>query len=201
MAQGAFETQRAQEKAKVIPLWNKRAEILRARGTTPRNLYEGDPFHITGYEPGSIAKKHVRLLWMSDPIAERKPILPGFRADIFEPVTEAVAKELGIQPNTKERTIDGVYKVGRDAFLVWAPEVIAKEMDDILLRGARAAEAMVAVKEKFISQIPGEHQGAIGDGAVFAQTPEAFETYREEQLREMGTPLVEPPKAQGGANG
>lgn len=165
-----------------IPLWKKQTDILRSKGTTPRDLYESDPFYV--YKPPHVAR-HVRLLWMSDPVWQKRPVLPGFRYDIYQPVTEDVMSELGLKPATKDRTVDGVPKVGMDAFLVWAPEEIAHEQDQIFLRGANIVEQMAAAKNSLEEKFRGQDQGAVGD-VIVADSPEQLIAAEERQRGETG---------------
>lgn len=165
-----------------VPLWKKEADRFRSKGTTPRDLYEGDPFYV--FRPPHVAK-NVRLLWMSDPIWQKRPILPGFRYDIYQPVTQEIIDEFGLKPATKDRTVDGVPKVGTDATLFWAPEEIAREQDIVFLRGANIADQMRAQKQDLEEKFRGQDQGVVGD-VIVADTPEQLYAAEERQRSEVG---------------
>lgn len=161
-----------------MPIWKRRAAMLKRKGTTPRNLFEGTPFHID--MPDRI-KPHVRFLWMSDIMNQKRPILPTFSFDVWQPVTQDVAKELGIENSlhTNDLTPEGVPKVG-DAFLMWAPEEICKEADKIARSGADAVAAMRRQSDSFRQHAKGRYSEGIGDVTV---THDAEEIDEEEQRR------------------
>jgi len=173
------------EQRRKVNLWDKQAAILRQAGTAPRDLYGvHDPFYVEGYEK---LKGKVRLLWMSDIFAERRPLCPGFAHDIYKPVTPEIQKELGIEPVSKQVRADGVRKVGFDAFLCWAPEELAKEQDEIMLRGARVADQMMARKQNLEqSAYQGEQTGIIGDVEI-ADSEQGLHEAETRQRQELGT--------------
>lgn len=162
-----------------VPIWDRRAALLRERGTTPRNLYDGDVFKIK--KPPSVAK-NVRFWWASEPFWKKRPVCPGFRYDIWEPVTKEVAEEMGIEVlGTKDFTPDGVYKAGHDAFLMWAPEAIAKEYDEIVLRGADTKALMKAANEEINEKLAGEDSRPIGSIVVTHSEQELAEAEQRER--------------------
>lgn len=168
-------------------IWEKRTAELQARGTTPRDLYERDPFYV---EAPKEVKKNVRFLWMSDIFAERRPICRGFQHDLYQPVTPEVMEEMGIKVGTNDRTPAGVPKAGFDAFLTWAPEELAKQQDEVFLRGAKVPELMRQNQERIAEKFKGDHQGAIGS----AEALENFEELQEAETRqrnELGTKYAE----------
>lgn len=158
-------------------IWEKRMADLEARGTTPRDLYERDPFYVDA--PPEV-KKNVRFLWMSEIFAERRPICRGFQHDLYQPVTQEIMDEMGIKVDTRDRTPAGVPKVGFDAFLVWAPEEAAKQQDEIFLRGAKVRELMQERQDSIEEKFKGSHQGRIGS----VEVPESFEELQEAETRQ-----------------
>ena len=173
-----------EEQQDKVMLWDRQAELLREAGTAPRDLYGvHDPFFVNGYDE---IKSKVRLLWMSDIFAERRPLCPGFAHDIYKPVTPEIAQELGIKPLSKQQRDDGVPKVGFDAFLCWAPEELAVEQDEVMLRGARVADQMMARQKDLEGHmVQGPQTGLIGDVNV-ANSEQELQTAETRQRQELG---------------
>lgn len=168
-----------------LPIWKRREEFLRERGTTPRNLYDTDILAIKA--PDSV-KKNVRFLWASEPLWRNRPILPGFRYDIWEPVTKAVAEEMGIEVATRDFTPEGTYKAGHDAFLMWAPESVAREYDEYVARGADAKTLMRAAEAELNEKLEGQNSKSIGSILVTNSEKELAEAEARER-QDLGSPL------------
>ena len=165
----------------VLPMWETRSQALRENHTTPRDLFATDWAKIDA--PDEV-KKNVRFLWMSEIIIRKRPILPGFAYEIYQPVTEDVMKQFQIKVHTNDRTPEGVPKAGMDAILYWAPEDMAKQQDDVFLEGSRVAE-MMARRQKEHS---GSTEGAIGS-IVEGLSQGDIAKAQEEQREALGTPI------------
>ena len=164
-----------------LPIWSRRARALKRAGTTPRDFYENDPMFYRFVNPD--AKKHVRILWMSDLMWRKRPMLEGFMWDIYEPITDALAKELGVEfPNTRQRGPDGVIRCGADAFATWAPEEIAKQQNEYWAQGARAQEMMRRRAEELDVNLAGH---GIGD-VVVSNDPQVILEAETAQRNELG---------------
>lgn len=164
-----------------IPLWEKRTEALRRSGSLPRDFYTKDWTLIENLEPGSPLREHVRCLWMSDVFLDKHPVCPGFRYEIYEPVTADVAAELGIRP-PGEPTPEGFYRQG-DAVLYWAPEEVAKQQDEVFLSGANVRERLKAQREELHEKLG---EDLIGDVTVTNDFNEMKEAGKR-NLRELGS--------------
>jgi hypothetical protein len=139
-----------------IPIWERRSSALKKAGQTPRDVHEHDWTYI---DMSDEVRKNIRFLWMSNILAEKRPILPGFHYDIYQPVTEEFIRETGIKPRAKDRTEAGVPRCG-DAFLVWAPAEIAAQQDAYWQEMARTKEMMRRRKKEYRRSI---RQGGRGD--------------------------------------
>jgi hypothetical protein len=113
-----------------LPYWKRRSKILKDRGTTPRDLYGRDtnPFEVMG-PPETM--KNVHFFWNSDIMHQKNLPLPGFNKGMYEAVTPDLMEELGITVRTKDRTPDGVPKVGQDAWLTCCPMDMWKDQEKI----------------------------------------------------------------------
>ena len=168
-------------------LWDRKVEAMRSNGTTPRDLYERDPFAIDA--PDDV-KKHVGFLWMSDLFLKMSPMCHGFNRGIYEPVTPEVEKELGITVLSRDRTPDGVPRVGMDATLYWAPRELLNEQDKVLLSGAHVNARQKAEKRRHdrerLASALHSPDAVIGD-AVSASSAEELAQAALEQRGELGT--------------
>lgn len=160
-----------------LPIWQRRTEALRERGVTSRDLFGGNPWYI---DAPAATKKNCHFLWMSDIMWQKRPMLPGFRWDIYQPVTKELEQELGIKLATKNRTSDGVGRVGEDAFLVWAPKELVLEQDEIFLEGSRIAERMKAEHARFREGV----SGPVATGDATGPTGEVVVTNDAAELAE-----------------
>lgn len=170
-----------------LPWWARRSEELQKRGTTPRDLFEHDWSTV---EAPDEVKKNVRFLWMSDIIWKKRPILTGFNYDIWTPVDETMMKEMGIKtPFARDRTPEGVPRAGMDAFLVCAPEDIARQTDEIFAQGARTDEMMKRHADEATEKMARDGIGVIGGGAKVSKDIGEIHEAEAKERREMGTPF------------
>jgi len=137
-----------------LSYWKRRTNALKKRGTTPRDLYgrDGNPFEING---PSATMKNVHFFWMSDPVWEKDLPMPGFNKGMYEAVTPDLMNELGITVRTKDRTPDGVPKVGKDAWLMCCPMDLYKDQEKIQ-RGKPLKEILEGEQKQSESQMAHE---------------------------------------------
>lgn len=143
-----------------LPIWDRKIRAMEARGTTPRDLFDKDPF---GYEMSEAAKEHVTLWWASDIILKRRPFLRGFNYDLYEPVTDKEVEEFGLKLNTKDRTPEGYFRVGNDAILYWAPKKLRDEQMKYM-RGPTLRERMEQQRGELKERMMRERLRTGGDG-------------------------------------
>jgi len=176
---------------RIAHLWDRRMEILRREGTLPRDFLENDPFYV---DMNPEAKKHVTLIWISDLIAKTQMVLPGWRKEVYEPVTPEVAEEFGIRPRVKTTTPDGVPKAGFDMVLHWAPKAATDQIMAHFREQANIDHMMARTKQKLAEEGLHAPDELIGD---FKQV-ESYEGLVEESGRsrqEVGdTTFGQPPK-------
>ncbi len=134
---------------KTIPLWDKRIEAMRAKHTTPRDIYERDILKVSSRS--SDVTRNVRFLWISDIMLKKKPMLTGFSWHLYQPVTQKVAEEFELELETNDVSPEGVYRAGADANLYWAPEKLCQEQDRVM-RG----EPFVATSKHEEERLDGE---------------------------------------------
>lgn len=207
-----------------LPLWQRRANALRQSGTVPRDMFTRDVSRVRCNKCGNQfnAKTregqwlcphlgpHVRFLWMGDRMWERKLGITGYNYAIWQPVTEKVLQELDVSVDVTARTSEGVPRWGSDLFLVWAPEDIAKQYDELCAEGSRANEMLMRRQQELAGEMVTasdlgvtDGTGPIGDISVqrgglgdFRE----FQQAREEQAREgreregSEVPIVGPPE-------
>ena len=112
-------------KGKLKP-WERRANMLRKSGTTPRDVLNHDWTYI---KKSAEVERNCRFLWMSDIMYQKRLPLPGFVWEIWQPVDAKFLEETGIEtPYARTRTAEGTPRCG-DAFLMWAPKEMAEQCD------------------------------------------------------------------------
>jgi hypothetical protein len=188
------EVKSPEQRKQHTPLWKRRLESLRRSGTTARDIFEQDIFQT---KMNAASRDHVRLIWMSDIIMQKRPLLTGFNYELLQPCTPEVCAEFGIETRTKDRTPEGVPKAGMDAVLYWAPEELCREQDAFLRRGADVKNLMAARekggKEEIAASISSEQRGMASPiGSITASTD--GREFLEAEAREessVGAPLVQ----------
>jgi hypothetical protein len=169
-------------------LWDRRADALKRKGTTPRDMFWHDAFAVK--MPKHVDEK-IKIYWMSDIMWERRPPCEGFMYDIWEPVTKEVMDELGIKVVTKNFGQDGVPRVG-DAFLMWAPKEITLQMraywkeKSLAARKSTDSELKRAIRETLAEEGLKDGTGVIGKGIRTTGDPGDFAGMKDEELGEMG---------------
>lgn len=143
-----------------LPLWDRKIKIMEERGTTPNDLFDTDPQHI---ECPDVVKENVSFWWASDIILTRRPWLPGFNYELYEPVTETEIKEWGLKLNTKDRTPEGIPRIGSDMYLYWAPKKL-RDQQMKLMRGPSLQERMQKQAHELRERMAKDKLGQAGDG-------------------------------------
>jgi len=168
------------------PLWDRQEAILRSRGSTPRDFFEHDIFQVDAPEE---VKRNIRFVWLSDIILRGRAILPGFRMDMYAPVTPDVMEELNLKVRTLDRTAEGIPRAGHDAVLYYVPETIAKEMDDYWKRQANLRSLPAQQKARLQSGLAESQQTrTIGDLEIVERESD-LEEAEQRQRSELGTPF------------
>lgn len=176
---------RGRPPGKRVKLWDRQAEMLKSKVTTSRNTFAETPMWVD--IPDEVAK-HIEVHWDSTDRETRRPVLPGYPGEIWQPVTEEVAKELGITPLTTDKTPDGTYKVGFDAILKWAPRKTLA-LHRARVKKPSAIEILKGRKREFQETIRKDEAGAsapIGD-ITMPGSPEDLVRAEALQREEVGS--------------
>jgi len=163
-----------------LPIWDRVAETMKARGSTPSDFLSHEAMEVR--MPARTAK-YVRPCWMSNIMAERMPVGLSFVYSPFQPMTPEQMKEMGVTVRTKDRTAAGVPKVG-DAFLCWAPESVARQTDDHFRELSRIAVMQKAhgMSDDDIYSVPGDPQThGFGKGVVVSGDPNVIAEARKRE--------------------
>jgi hypothetical protein len=178
--------QRRQRNLSRQPYWSRRTAIMRETGTTPRDLYEEDPFIVDG--PDEVMK-NMQFSWISDIIRRKRPILSNYSHDIWEPVTPEIFEELGIKVRTKDRTPEGVPKIGADAALFCCPTEIWQEQFDLMMASHRGVKQMLKSQKDALKNKFGDDVDLIGDARAI-DSEEQLGRESDRQAKQIGTPFI-----------
>lgn len=147
---------------KKIQLWDSRIESMKRARTTPLDVHENDPLQAKiGLRE---ARKNVRLLWISDIMLQKRPMLTQFNWDLYQPVTKALKEEWKIQTSQEQYGPDGTVRAGMDANLYWAPEELCQQQD-LIMRGMSPKEVAQLNSEQMDEAI----RGAVDSKGVGAE--------------------------------
>jgi hypothetical protein len=179
--------QRRQRNLSRQPYWSRRAAIMRDTGTTGRDLFESDPFIVEGPEE---VMRNMSFCWMSDIIVRKHPILTNYSYDIWEPVTPELFEELGISVRTRDRTPEGVPKVGYDASLYCCPTEIAKEQFETMMKPHQDIKKMLKSQKESLRGKFGDDLEVIGDARLI-DSEEQLGRESDRQAKQIGTPFTQ----------
>lgn len=121
-----FDEGRVKHALKSIREHNERFE---REGTTPRDLFEHQP--DTWSAPDAV-RPHIEVIFISDIMVQKRPMLQLFPWHIWEPVTPEVIENLGLVFRTVDRRPNGQPSYGMDMSAYWTTRKLYDEWKDTM---------------------------------------------------------------------
>lgn len=141
-------------------------EKFEREGTTPRDLFEHQP--DTWSAPDAV-RPHIEVIFISDVMIRRRPMLQAFPWHIWEPVTQDIIEQFGLTFRTVDRRPNGQPCYGMDMSAYWTTRKLYDEWKGTMAAlfspydGEASLEA--AVRSRFSdATLIGEDETFSGEG-------------------------------------
>jgi len=144
------------EVTKEVPLWEAHIELMKKKGTMPRDIFDRNPL---GVKIRSSEAADYFFDESANTESWETKMIPGVPWDLYQPVTDKEIRAFGLRCVSDKRNDRGEVMGPTDTKLAWIPKALKKQWSDMQRERAQR-------RHKGEERAMAKELGAVGGGTV-----------------------------------